>query len=179
SSRGVSSAETGCPTRTTRRRGKLQALREVAIARLSGVSRLNGATPACASVSIVEERTTSVNRRSECVGLEPSGTLRVGFPASRPGERPMPVRNLRDFLDLLRREGDLVEVAAPVDPRLEIAEIHRRVIAAGGPALLFTKPGDSPFPVVTNMFGSAKRIELAFGPRPERFVRDVVHMVET
>ena len=91
----------------------------------------------------------------------------------------MPVRNLRDFLGLLRREGDLVEVAAPVDPKLEIAEIHRRVIAEGGPALLFTKPGDHPFPVATNMFGTARRIELAFGSRPERFVRDVVRMVET
>ncbi len=91
----------------------------------------------------------------------------------------MPVRSLRAFLDLLRREGDLVEVSAPVDPKLEIAEIHRRVIAAGGPALLFTKPGDSPFPAVTNLFGTARRIELAFGPRPEAFVRDVVRMVET
>src|SRR6185369_7195929 len=63
--------------------------------------------------------------------------------------------------------------------KLEIAEIHRRVIADGGPALLFTKPGDSPFPVATNMFGTARRIEIAFGPRPERFVRDVVRMVET
>jgi UbiD family decarboxylase len=91
----------------------------------------------------------------------------------------MPVRNLRDFLGQLRREGDLVEVAAPVDPKLEIAEVHRRVIADGGPALLFTKPGESPYPVATNMFGTARRIELAFGPRPERFVRDVVRMVET
>ena len=85
----------------------------------------------------------------------------------------MPVRNLREFLDLLRREGDLVEVGVPVDPYLEIAEIHRRVIAAGGPALLFTRPVGAGFPVVTNLFGTARRIELAFGPRPERFVRDV------
>ena len=42
----------------------------------------------------------------------------------------MTVRNLRIFLDLLRKEGDLVEIEAPVDPYLEIAEIHRRVIAA-------------------------------------------------
>ena len=46
--------------------------------------------------------------------------------------------DLRAFLDRLRRDGDLVTVEAPVDARLEAAEIHRRVIAAGGPALLFT-----------------------------------------
>ncbi len=48
--------------------------------------------------------------------------------------------DLRAFLDLLRREGELVEVAAPVDPYLEVAELHRRVIAGGGPALLFRRP---------------------------------------
>ena len=47
--------------------------------------------------------------------------------------------DLRSFLDQLRRDGDLAVVEAEVDPRLEAAEIHRRVIAAGGPALLFTK----------------------------------------
>jgi len=46
--------------------------------------------------------------------------------------------DLRAFLDQLRSDRDLVEVSAPVDPHLEVAEIHRRVIAAGGPALLFT-----------------------------------------
>lgn len=90
----------------------------------------------------------------------------------------MLVRNLRDFLDILRREGEVVDVSAPVDPKLEIAEIHRRVIAAEGPALLFTQPKTSPYPVLSNMFGSAKRMELAFGKRPERFVKDVVRMAQ-
>ncbi|MCB1009561.1 MAG: UbiD family decarboxylase, partial [Acidobacteria bacterium] len=37
--------------------------------------------------------------------------------------------DLRAFLERLRRDGDLVEIEAPVSPRLEAAEIHRRVIA--------------------------------------------------
>ena len=86
----------------------------------------------------------------------------------------MTLNNLRDLIDLLREEGDLVEVAAPVDPYLEIAEIHRRVIAAGGPALLFANVKGSPYPVVTNLFGTARRIELAFGRRPVEFVRRAV-----
>jgi 4-hydroxybenzoate decarboxylase subunit C len=81
------------------------------------------------------------------------------------------VRDLREFLAALRREGDLAEVTAEADPRLEIPEIHRRVIAEGGPALLFTRPKGSPFPVVTNLFGTKKRIEMAFGTRPSEFVR--------
>ena len=43
--------------------------------------------------------------------------------------------DLRTFLDVLRREGELIEIDAPVDPDLEAAEVHRRCIAAGGPAL--------------------------------------------
>ena len=87
--------------------------------------------------------------------------------------------DLRAFLDRLRRDGDLVEVAAPVDPHLEAAEIHRRVIAAGGPALLFTNVQGSPFPLATNLFGTARRAELAFGERPFRLIRRLVELVET
>ena len=85
----------------------------------------------------------------------------------------MNLTSLRDLIDLYRREGEIVEVTAPVDPYLEIAEIHRRVIAAGGPALLFRSPKGSAFPVVTNLFGTMRRIELAFGRRPVDFVRQI------
>jgi UbiD family decarboxylase len=81
------------------------------------------------------------------------------------------VHDLREFLNELRREGDLAEVTAEADPRLEIPEIHRRVIAEGGPALLFTRPKSSPYPVVTNLFGTKKRIEMAFGTKPAEFIR--------
>jgi menaquinone biosynthesis decarboxylase len=88
-------------------------------------------------------------------------------------------RNLRSFLELLRRERDLVEVNAEVDPHLELAEIHRRVIERGGPALLFTKVKGSRFPVITNLFGTERRIEHAFGPKPEALVRRAVSVAES
>jgi UbiD family decarboxylase len=84
------------------------------------------------------------------------------------------MQDLREFLAALRAEGDLVEIEAEADPRLEIPEIHRRVIEQGGPALLFRRPKGSVFPVVTNLFGTAKRIELAFGRRPAEFVKTAV-----
>src|SRR6185295_12049460 len=87
--------------------------------------------------------------------------------------------NLRSFLDLLRRENDLLTIDAPVDPHLELAEIHRRVISRGGPAILFTKVKGSNFPVVTNLFGTKKRVELAFGQRPEQFVKELVKVAES
>ena len=41
--------------------------------------------------------------------------------------------NLRQFVDVLRKDGDLAVIEAPVDPNLELAEIHRRVIEEEGP----------------------------------------------
>jgi UbiD family decarboxylase len=87
--------------------------------------------------------------------------------------------DLRSFIDVLRRDDAIVTVDAPVDRHLEVAEIHRRVIAAGGPALLFTNVKGSRFRLVTNLFGTARRAELAFGERPLRLIKRLVHLAET
>ena len=87
--------------------------------------------------------------------------------------------DLRSFIAELRRDNAIVTVDAEVDPYLEAAEIHRRVIAAGGPALLFTRVKGASFPLVTNLFGTPRRAELAFGERPVRLIRRVVELAET
>jgi UbiD family decarboxylase len=86
--------------------------------------------------------------------------------------------DLRELLAELRARRDLVEVSCEVDPDLEVAEIHRRVIAADGPALLFTRVKGSPFRLVTNLFGAKRRVEAAFG-RPEELVKQLVAFVQT
>ena len=97
--------------------------------------------------------------------------------SSASAPRPAP-RNLGQFLELLRAEGELVEVDASVSPDLEIAEVHRRVIAAEGPALLFRNVEGAAFPLVTNLFGTARRVELAFGSRPEELIAEVARLPE-
>lgn len=87
--------------------------------------------------------------------------------------------DLRSYLDLLKKDGDLLVIDEEVDPNLEIAEIHRRVIEKGGPALLFTNVKGSSFPVTTNLFGTNRRLEQAFGNKPQQFVQDIVHLAET
>lgn len=89
------------------------------------------------------------------------------------------IHDLHAYLDVLRQESDLLEVDIEVDPYLEIAEIHRRVIAQGGPALLFKRVKGSRFPVATNLFGTKKRMEIAFGHRAQDFVKDLVRAAET
>ncbi|MCB1181672.1 MAG: UbiD family decarboxylase [Chlamydiia bacterium] len=90
-----------------------------------------------------------------------------------------PLLNLRSFLSRLREKGEVVDIYEEVDPYLEIAEIHRRVAAIAGPALFFHRVKNSAFPVVTNLFGSKKRIDVAFENRPEEILGEVVKLLTT
>jgi 4-hydroxy-3-polyprenylbenzoate decarboxylase len=74
-----------------------------------------------------------------------------------------PPADLRSWIGLLEREGELVRISAEVDPHLEITEITDRVVKAGGPALLFEHPKGSSHPLLINQFGTERRMCLAFG----------------
>lgn len=89
------------------------------------------------------------------------------------------INDLQEFIKILLKENELVEINQPVDPYLEAAEIHRRVISEGGPALLFKNIKGASFPLVTNLFGTKRRIDLAFGPKPENFIRTIAHLPES
>jgi len=73
-------------------------------------------------------------------------------------------KNLNEFIDVLRRNDELIEIDVPVDTVLEVSEITDRVSKSpgGGKALLFKNTG-SAYPLLTNMYGSDKRIALALG----------------
>ncbi len=73
----------------------------------------------------------------------------------------MPFASLSEFIDALRKAGELHVVGASVDPRLEISEVTDRVVKAGGPALLFNNVKGSSFPVLTNQFGTHRRMAMA------------------
>ena len=72
-------------------------------------------------------------------------------------------KDLRDWIALLEREGELVRVSAEVDPHLEVTEIVDRTVKSGGPALLFENPKGSSHPLLINQFGTERRMCLAFG----------------
>jgi 4-hydroxy-3-polyprenylbenzoate decarboxylase len=72
-----------------------------------------------------------------------------------------PPADLRAWIALLEREGELVRVSAEVDPDLEITEIVDRTVKAGGPALLFERPKGSSHPLLINQFGTERRMCLA------------------
>lgn len=84
----------------------------------------------------------------------------------------MAYKSLRDFIDDLERTGDLVRVSEPVSTELEMTEIQTRIIAEGGPAILFENVVDetgakSPMPVLVNLFGTVGRVAKAIGKKPD------------
>ncbi len=74
----------------------------------------------------------------------------------------MGYRTLRQCVDDLAATGQLVRIDAEIDPHLELAEIQRRVYAAGGPAILFARIKGCRFPMLGNMFGSIERMRFLF-----------------
>ena len=74
-----------------------------------------------------------------------------------------PPADLREWIALLEREGELVRVPAEVDPYLEVTEIVDRSVRARGPALLFEKPKGASHPLLINQFGTERRMCLALG----------------
>ena len=75
----------------------------------------------------------------------------------------MAFQDLRDFIALLERKGQLKHIKAPVNCELEITEITDRVSKAGGPALLFENVVGYDMPVLINIFGSEERMSWALG----------------
>ncbi len=87
----------------------------------------------------------------------------------------MGFRSLQSCVTALRQAGECVVIDHPVDPHLEIAEIQRRLFRAGGPAVLFTQPRGTAFPVLVNLYGTKRRIERIFADTFDR-VRRLVEL---
>jgi 4-hydroxy-3-polyprenylbenzoate decarboxylase len=83
----------------------------------------------------------------------------------------MGLHSTRECVEVLERAGQLRRIDHEIDACLEAAEIQRRVYAAGGPALLFTRVKGSRFPIASNLFGSMQRAELLFGDALESLRR--------
>lgn len=74
----------------------------------------------------------------------------------------MGYKNLRECLEDLEEKNELVRIRSEVDPNLEMAEIHRRIFEAGGPAILYENVKGSPFQAASNIYGTFNRTEYIF-----------------
>lgn len=85
--------------------------------------------------------------------------------------------DLQSFVKHCQEQKQVTVIDALVDPKLELPEIHRRVIAEQGNVLLFRNVAGSNFKVVTNLYGTSERVNWAFGQEPEQFVSTAVRLV--
>lgn len=90
----------------------------------------------------------------------------------------MSALDLRSFINTLEAGGQLVRVKAEVDPDQDITIIQHRLLAAQGPAILFENVKGSPYRLVSNLYGTPARVELAFGRHPGAIGEDLVHLAE-
>jgi len=74
----------------------------------------------------------------------------------------MGYRSMRECALDLARAGHLLRIEAEVDPDLEMAEIHRRVFRAKGPALYFARVRGCRFPMASNLWGTMERARFIF-----------------
>jgi 4-hydroxy-3-polyprenylbenzoate decarboxylase len=74
--------------------------------------------------------------------------------------------SLREFIERLEGAGRLVRVSAKVSPHLEITEIHTRLLAEQGPAVLFENVEGSRIPVLANLFGTVERVAWGMSREP-------------
>src|SRR5438876_6808415 len=85
----------------------------------------------------------------------------------------MPYASLRDFIARLETSGRLTRVRAPVSPFLEMTEIQTRLLAEGGPAVLFENvvrdaAATIPMPVLVNLFGTVERVAWGMDREPRQ-----------
>lgn len=89
----------------------------------------------------------------------------------------MKYSDLRDFIDQLEAIGELKRIKTPVSTYLTMTEISDRTLRAEGPALLFENPIGSDIPVLTNLFGTPKRVAMAMGKPDVSSLREVGNLL--
>ena len=80
----------------------------------------------------------------------------------------MAYASLREFVARLEGAGRLVRVRTPVSPQLEITEIHTRLLAEAGPAVLFERVEGSELPLLANLFGTVERVAWGMNREPDQ-----------
>jgi 2,5-furandicarboxylate decarboxylase 1 len=87
-------------------------------------------------------------------------------------------RTLRDFIKVLRKEGELFSLSKPFDPKYEISTVISELGKRRAPAVLFKKAKGFEISVIGNLFGTVRRLALALGLEEDRLLEDVIPKLE-
>jgi 2,5-furandicarboxylate decarboxylase 1 len=85
---------------------------------------------------------------------------------------------LRDFIKVLRKEGELLSLSKPFDPKYEISTVISELAKRRAPAVLFRKAKGFEISVIGNLFGTVRRLALALGLEEDRLLEDVIPRLE-
>src|SRR4030042_844625 len=87
-------------------------------------------------------------------------------------------RTRRDFIQLLRDQGELLSLSKPFDPKYEISAVISEMGKRKAPAVLFEKAKGFEISVIGNLFGTVRRLSLALGIEEDRLIEDVIPRLE-
>lgn len=87
-------------------------------------------------------------------------------------------RTLRDFIQVLRKEGELLSLSKPFDPQYEISTVLSELGKRKAPAVLFRKAKGFEISVIGNLFGTVRRLALALGLEEDRLLEEVIPRLE-
>ncbi len=90
----------------------------------------------------------------------------------------MSFTNLKQFLEVLKKENELLVIDEQVHPELEVTEISIRALLQNKPALLFTNVVGSSYPLLMNTYASERRVELALRTDPDKLGTELIHFAE-
>ncbi|MCX8056856.1 MAG: menaquinone biosynthesis decarboxylase, partial [Ignavibacteria bacterium] len=90
----------------------------------------------------------------------------------------MSFNNLKEYLEELKSEKELLIIEEPVDPVLEVTEIAHRALLLNKPALLFLKPIGAKYPLLMNAYASDRRVELALQKDPDELGFELLKFAE-
>ena len=85
---------------------------------------------------------------------------------------------IRDFIEYLRDDGELLTLSTPLAPRFEISTVISELGKKEAPAILFEKVKGYSFPVIGNLLGTKKRLSMALGVNQEKFFENALSKLE-
>jgi 2,5-furandicarboxylate decarboxylase 1 len=85
----------------------------------------------------------------------------------------VPFQDLREFLDALRKQGELFDVDRPVALEFEIAKALKKSASVAGPAFVFKNNGTA-FPLVGGLYNTRAKALIALESTEETVVERIL-----
>ena len=90
----------------------------------------------------------------------------------------MAFSGIRDYIEYLKENGELLTLSTPLSPKFEISTILSELGKKEAPAFLFENVKGHQLPVIGNLLGTKKRLSMALGVDQENFFENALSKLE-